>query len=524
MHCTCIRQTELPHVSRLFLDALYHPDRLTHFYRHPLRDAAAYEAAVKEATIPPERRAALIAALRAQNPASKSLELLAESHGVAVVTGQQVGLFSGPAYTVYKALTAVKLARSFTAAGVPAAPVFWLATEDHDFAEVNHAWVFGADRRPTKIEMRRSVNGQPVGEVTLTAPPVDQLRKLLEDLPHGKEVANLAEETYRPGATMGQAFGQLLRQLLADFDILQVDPMLPAFRELAAPVLREALDCAPDLTADLLARNRELIAAGYHAQVHMEEHTSLFFLLENGKRLTLHRRGRDYVQNGRRFTTEELKDRAASLSPNALLRPVAQDSMLPTAVYVGGPGELAYLAQSEVIYRALLGRMPVAEPRGSFTLAGEHHWKLMHRYHLTLPDFFHGEEALRERIAATLSPPSVAQTARETTATVETAVGRLRAEMTAFDPTLARAVERSEKKIRYQLEKMARKAGREALRRDTRAARDAASLYGLIYPERQQQERLYSILPFVAEHGMKLFGEIYEAVQLDCPDHRLVVI
>jgi bacillithiol synthase len=343
-------------------------------------------------------------------------------------------------------------------------------------------------------------------------------------LPQGDEVAAIVEESYRPGATMGQAFGQLLRRLLADFDILQVDPMLPAFRELAAPVLRRALDCAPELTADLLARNRELTTAGYHAQVHMEEHTSLFFLLENGKRLTLHRQGLDYIQNGRRLSTEELKDRAASLSPNALLRPVAQDFMLPTAVYVGGPAELAYLAQSEVIYRSLLGRMPVAEPRGSFTLADEHHWKLMQRYNLTLPDFFHGEEALRERVAATLSPPSVAQAARDTTASVAGAVGRLRAEMMAFDPTLARAVERSERKIRYQLEKIARKAGREALRRNSRAARDAASLYGLIYPEQRQQERLYSILPFVAQHGMKLFDDIFEAVQLDCPDHRLVVV
>src|SRR5215472_1981805 len=139
--------------------------------------------------------------------------------------------------------------------------------------------------------------------------------------------------------------------------------MLPAFRELAAPALRKAVDAAPDLTARVLQRNRDLADAGYHAQVHVEEQTSFVFLLEKGKRLALRRHGADYVLNSRRLTTSDLAAQAASLSPNALLRPVVQDSMLPTVAYIGGPAELAYLAQSEAIYRTILGRMPLAIPR-----------------------------------------------------------------------------------------------------------------------------------------------------------------
>ena len=524
MHCSCVRHTDLPHTSALFADVLYHPDRSARFYRYPFRDLADYQSAAAEIHFPDDRRAALVAALSVQNPPGGGLERLARPGTVAVVTGQQVGLFSGPAYTIYKVLHATRLARWLTENGIPAVPAFWLATEDHDFAEVSHAWVCGADNQPAKVEMRRSASAQPVGGVVLADPPVRELRAAMRTLPFCDEVADLVEETYRAGSTMGKAFGELLRRLLAEYDVLQVDPMLPAFRELAAPAIRKAVEAAPALTAGVLERNQELAAAGYHAQVHVEEQTSFVFLLENGKRLTLRRNGREYVLNGRRLSTEELMDRAASLSPNALLRPVVQDSMLPTVATIGGPAELAYLAQSEVLYRTVLGRMPVALPRTGFTILDSHSEKLMERYGLALQSFFHGEEAIRERIAAKLVPPSVSTAMRETAATVDRAVERLGRELVAFDPTLALALERSGKKIRYQLGKIERKTGREALRRDARAARDAYSLYGLLFPEHNLQERVYSILPFLAKHGLDLIGHIYEAIQLDCPDHRVMVV
>jgi bacillithiol synthase len=525
MLCSCVRHTDLPHASRLFLDAVYHPDRTARFYTGRRHDFPAVLAAARQAVdFPDAQRAALVAALRQQNPGSASLERLAEPGTVAVVTGQQVGLFSGPSYTIYKALTAVKLAEALSNEGIPAVPVFWVATEDHDFAEVNHAWIFDSEHNPVKLEMHRTAGAQPAGDVTLVSPPVRELRAQLRGLPFGEQVTDLVEESYRPGSTMGKAFGELLRQILSDFDVLQVNPMVPAFRELAAPVLRTAVEHGRDLVESVLARNRELAAAGYHAQVHVEAGTSLVFLLEEGKRLALRRHENDYVLNSRRFSAAELMDRAASLSPNALLRPVVQDSIMPTAAYVAGPSELAYLAQSEVIYKALLGRMPAALPRNGFTLLDERSSKLLVRYGLSLPDFFHGEEVLRERMAAKLVPPALNAAIEKTAASIDGALERLQHEIAGFDPTLGLALERSSRKIRYQISKIERKSGREAIRRDARAARDATYLYGLIYPERHLQERLYSILPFLAKHGTDLAGRLYDAVDLYCPDHRLVVV
>ncbi len=470
-----------------------------------------------------------MAALRIQNGESELLTRLAQPGTVAVVTGQQVGLFSGPAYTIYKALSAVKMARELTSRGIPAVPVFWLATEDHDFAEVNQSWTFDLANRPIEIVARdydaQAIAGRPVGEVTLPRYPTDALRHSLEGLPFAEEVADLVEQSYSDGALLRAAFETLVKLAGFPHELLHVDPMLPALRELAAPLLRSALSQAPELTAALLERNQELTAQGYHAQVHVEDHTSLVFLLEEGRRIALKRKGGEYVANGRRFSTEDLVQRAASLSPNALLRPVAQDSILPTIAYIGGPAELAYLAQSEVLYRRLLGAaLGAGAAQWISTLFDQRSAKLMTRYKLRLQDFFLGEDSLRERLAATLVPSSVASAMTEAKAAAGGGIERLSAALSGFDSTLVSALASNRRKIEYQLAKMERKIGLETLRRDERAARNASYLCGLIYPERHLQERLYSIVPFLARHGLDLVDRIYENIQLDCPDHRLMTI
>jgi len=525
MECTCIRHTELPHTTKLFADLIYHPDRVQSFYRYAPYNPDSYAAAARAIDLSPERRAALVSVLHAQNGPSASLERLAQAGTVAVVTGQQVGLFSGPAYTIYKALTAARLASELTGRGIPAVPVFWLATEDHDFAEVNHAWVFDAQHRPVKLEIAGAGGtNQPVGEIRLASAPLDGLHAALRDFPYGAETADRVAMAYRPGRTMGQAFGALLRDVLGAYDILQIDPMAPAVRELAAPLIRKALQQAPELKRLVMERNRELEAAGYHAQVHVDNETSFFFLLDNGRRIALRKQNGTYLSQDARYSPEELMERATHISPNALLRPVVQDSMLPTVAYIGGPAELAYLAQSDVLYRELLGRSPVPMHRSGFTVLDRRSRKLLDRYGLCLPDFFHGEAALRERVAAALVPAGLTGVLEKTRNAVGESVQHLEGELARFDPTLDTAVRRSYKKIAYQLSKIERKVGREMLARDQRATLDAISLNGLIYPDKHLQERFYSIIPLLAKHGPELIPQLYEGIHLECPDHQMLVV
>jgi bacillithiol biosynthesis cysteine-adding enzyme BshC len=525
METACLRHTEIPHTSRLFSDFQYHFDRVSRFYAHNPFDASSYATVAQEMAFPADRRSQLVAALRAKNGNVPALDVLARPETVAVVTGQQVGLFSGPAYTVYKALTAVRLAAELTTRGLPAVPVFWLATEDHDFAEVNHTYVFDKEHRPVKL----SVNGEagserPVGTIPIADPPVERLLDSLQGLPHAEEVVELVRQAYHPGVAFGDGFQALLQRLLAKFGLLFINPLDEAVRRIAAPLLREALQCGEKLNAKLLERNQELDAAGYHAQVHVEPKTSLVFLLDGDRRIALRRQNGEYVSKDRRYSVDDLLQAADHLSPNALLRPVVQDYILPTVAYVGGPAELAYMAQSHVLYQDLLGRMPVMLARSGFTLLDARTSKLLDRYKLTIPTFFHGEDGVREQIARTLIPETLAHKFEQSQANLTKLLDELRAGLVGFDATLAAAADKSRAKILYQLAKLESKTTHETLHRNQRAAADASYTSGLIYPEKHPQERLYSILPFIAQHGPGLMDTLYENIHLDCPDHKVLVV
>ena len=527
MEPSCLRHTDIPHTSRLFSDFQYHFDRVAPFYRYNPHDASSYERAAGDIDFPEDRRAALVSALRARNGASASLDKLAQPGTVAVVTGQQVGLFSGPAYTIYKALTAVRLASELTSRGIPAVPIFWIATEDHDFAEVNHGYIFDPAQRPIRLAVDGAGDrplDRPVGGIRIASPPVDEVAKILSGFPHGFEVAEAVRTAYPKDVTFGEGFQGLLERLLANQGLLFVDPLDESVRRLAAPLLQAALRDGDQLKQKMLQRNRELIAAGYHTQVHLEEKTSLVFLLEGDRRITLRRQNGHYIAKDARYTAAELSDRAEHLSPNALLRPVVQDYILPTIAYVGGPAELAYMAQSQVAYDDLLGRMPVMLARSGFTLLDSRAAKLMQRYGLVLPDLFHGEEAVQARIAQKLVPESLQREFAAVQSTTMEALDRLETDLVSFDPTLAAAAGRARVKMLYQLSNLERKTARETLRRNERAGAEADYLCELVYPEKHLQERLYSILPFLAKHGFSLIDSLYQHVRLNCPDHCVLTV
>jgi bacillithiol biosynthesis cysteine-adding enzyme BshC len=505
MDPACLRHTDLPHTSRLFSDFLYHYHRVERFYTAP--PATGY---------PEDRRPALVDALRRQNTNEAALERLAQPGAVTVVTGQQVGLFTGPAYTIYKALTAARLAADLLARGCTAVPVFWLATEDHDWPEVDHGWVYGSAHRPVRLSVEADRDGGvPVGSIRPPAWPIEELASALGDLPFGDGVTALIAGAYQPGRTMGQAFRDALETLLRPYGFLFLDPLEPAIRKMAAPVLRKAAAIGSDLNTALLQRNRELEAAGYHAQVHVDGRTSLFFLLEDGRRLPMREL---------QYTPDQIAARAEDLSPNALLRPVVQDYLLPTAAYVGGPAEIAYFAQSQVLYERLLGHMPRLVSRNGFTLIDARSAKLLKRYRLRLQDFFHGEHPLRERIASTLIPQGLQQEFDDAASSTAATLDRLQHTVGQFDPTLGAALDKSRAKMLYQLSKSRRKVARRILQRDEEAAAGASYLCGALYPEKHLQERLYSILPFLAQHGPDLLDRLYAHVHLDCPDHVLLPV
>ncbi len=532
MSGACIRHSEIPASTPLFLDYLYEFDRASRFYRHA-PTLASVPAAVEEMRFDQERRESLVQALAEQNadggPAAEThLAQLRDPNTVVVVTGQQVGLYGGPVFAIYKALTAARLAAHLTSQGTPAVPVFWLATEDHDLEEVDHAWAFNASHEVVRLKAETSGQpNQPVGGVALTSAALDELRAALSTLPFGNEVGEIAAQAYSSGPrTFGSSFSALFRKILGRYGLLHLDPMQPAVRRLAKPLLRDAIEQSPALIEQLMERGKDLEAAGYHTQVHVAADTSLIFLIEDGKRIALRRSGDTYKGGGRTYSTSELLERVVEhpqeFSPNALLRPVMQDFLLPTAVYVGGPAELAYLAQAERVYAQLLNRMPVVVPRASFSIVDPRAKKLLDRYGLSLTDCFEGPEPVRQKIAERLVPPEMQQAFSQGEAQLERSLAEVAAQLDRFDPTLADALDRSRRKIRYQFHKIRSKTAHESFRRDSRAAKEAAYLSQSLFPQKTLQERVYCALPFLAAHGLDLVDRIHDAINPDCHDHQML--
>jgi bacillithiol biosynthesis cysteine-adding enzyme BshC len=522
MQPSCVRQDQIPGTSTFFADYLYDFDKLSAFFPYSSWQADSVAPTARSLIFPAARRAQIVSALATQNDNSAALNKLAQPNTVAIITGQQVGFLLGPAYTIFKALTAIKLAEHLNEQGISAVPIFWLATEDHDLAEVDHAWVFNQEASCSKISLAGSiVNGGPVGDVVLNEVPLAELRAALGDLPFAGDVMKLVAASYQPGATLGSAFRKLLEQTLKGLGLLYLDPLAAPIREVAAPFLGEAVERLPELLAALRDRNSEIAAAGYHTQVHIDVDSSLFFLLKNGRRWPIRWKDGRFSSREGSYSPVELAALGGQLSPNALLRPVMQDYLLPTASYIAGPSETAYFAQSAVLYQKLLDRMPVIYPRNSFTLLDARAEKLLTRYGLCVPDLLDHRENVKGKLASRLVPPALCDQIKSTQSFVSQSLARLQGSLREFDPTLEAAARKSTAKIDYQFAKLERKIARETMRRDERATNDADYLLNLIYPERHLQERFYSILPFLAKHGLDLPQQLLTQIQLSCPDHML---
>lgn len=529
----CLKQTQMPGSTALFTDYLYQFDRVEPFYQQPPSAEAVLEAA-KKANISAEHRRNLVAALRAQNSeagkaTAANLDLLSQPDTVVIATGQQVGIYTGPVFTLYKALTAVQHAQWLREQGQPAVAVFWLATEDHDFEEVDHTWVQDGKGVPARLAAKaRHSENQPVGAVALEDTALDALRNHLAGLPFGEEAIALAEQAFPPNVSMRDGFRRLLDSLVPDDGLIFLDPMDPAIRKLAAPLFDKALAQAEELNEALIERGKALEDAGYHAQVYVAPETSLLFRIEDGRRIALKRTSDGYEGDGQSYSDKEMRETLAAephrFSPNALLRPVTQDFLLPTAAYVAGPAEIAYLAQAEVLYDRLLGRMPVVLPRLSLTVVGGRAERLLKRYQLAPTDCFQAEEDLRTKIAERLVPASLDQQLQTSQSEIEKALHSAHDELAAFDPTLGQALDTAGKKILYQFGKVRSKAAQEGLRRDARAQGDATYLSHLVWPERRPQERLYSVLSFYARYGPSFVDSVRETVHPDCHDHQFLTL
>jgi len=482
----------------------------------------------------PSHRQQLVSLLAAQNPspsAAPALAALDQGAGV-VVTGQQVGLFGGPLFTPFKAATALAQSRLATQVGKPHAAIFWLATEDHDFAEINHV-VFPARRELRKLAYTAAPQAaRPVGGIVLDdsiTPLLDQAWELLG----ASDAMDALAEAYRPGQTFAQAFASFYSKVFAAQGLLILDAAGSEFHRMAAPVLRAALERADELHAALLGRNRELEAAGYHAQVAVAPQSSLLFLIDDrsGARLALKRIAPSATepaglwQAGKRsFSTAELVGildaEPERISPSALLRPVFQDLLLSTSATVGGPAEIAYFAQSAVLFERILGRVTPSLPRFSGTLIEPAVGELLRKHELTLERVFgQTADSLAQLLAARAMPVEGKRKLASAGTALDAELAVLLEWMHSQDAGLARSAETAASKMRYQMNRLRRLAANFQLQRETSLGRHAETIVQALYPDGTLQERLHGAAYYFARYGLELAEDLTARAANPCPGH-----
>ncbi len=536
MKSDCLPFSQIPHTTRLFADFLRHDPKIQEFYPRSAFFSDWVKDEAGRVKYDPARRQRVAQVLERQNrewgASAQTLENVARfrAGAFAVVTGQQVGLFGGPAFSLYKALTAVKAASLARAAGIDCVPIFWLATEDHDLEEVNHvALPGGGFALKTLATTAHGVAEAPVGRIRFGAeiePVVEEAIRLLGV----SEARDFLKQAYRPGETFGSAFARLFSRLFGELGVVLLDAADAEFHRMAEPIYWAAIEQSGALDEALLARGKALEAAGYHQQVKVTASSTLLFSMETGSRIAIHRRanGREsgFVAGEEKFPGDELLRRIAAkpeeFSPNVLLRPVVQDYLLPTLAYTGGAAEVAYFAQAAVVYQALVGRVTPVLPRFSATIVEEKPRSLMEKYSLTFPELFHGPEILSVSLAERTLPKELLNGFGRAEELLEKELAAIRESLARLDSTLVDSATRAGSKMRYQLNKLRARAARAELRRAEVLQRHAELLSHALYPNKVLQEREVGGIYFAGKYGRDFLKQLYASIRCECVDHQVV--
>ncbi|MCH7755317.1 bacillithiol biosynthesis cysteine-adding enzyme BshC [candidate division KSB1 bacterium] len=465
----------------------------------------------------------------------EKIDLLLERRACAVVTGQQTGLFGGPLFTIYKALTAIKLAErlSRTCEGC-FVPVFWLASDDHDFLEVNHININDKSNQPLKITYNghSSDNKIPVSEIKLND-QVDSLLQKLDDETNPSEfkaeILNQLSAAYLPETIFSQAFGAWLTALFKTFGLILIDASDTRIKKLGATVFRKEIAEDSPSTQSAIAASTRLNEKNYHSQVQLKQSFLNLFYVERERNSIEIKDGSFSVKGTENsFTKDELLHKLETqperFSPNVLLRPLYQDALLPTVAYVAGSAELAYYAQMKGIYDVFDIPMPVIYPRKSLTLLEGKIEKVLDNYDLKVPDFWNNVEALINEIAKAQLPESLEKRIRCASLCVNKNLQALEDTVIEFEPTLKNTVENVKGRILGQMDGLEKKILQAYKKRNEVIGQQIHKAQNSLYPNNNFQERQLNILPYLFKYGLGFIDQLYESLDISNFEHQVIKI
>jgi bacillithiol biosynthesis cysteine-adding enzyme BshC len=529
-----------PWIRRLAADYAYDFRSVAPFFSGDPADRSAWADAIARTQAHDRRRGDIAGVIAQQQErrgapprAREAGKLLADRQTVAVVTGQQAGLFGGPLFTLYKALTAIKLAEQVSRDHkVPAVAVFWIDAEDHDWEEVRSCTVFDESLTPRSVALpaRPGVEPAPVATIALDQAILEALHDVEQLLPPTEFRGSILDglrRAYAPGIGMADAFGRWMEEVLGNRGLIVYDSSDPASKPIVGEVFARELS-HPGHTVKLAAlAGSDLTARGYHAQVHAQDDSLALFYLEGGRRAIRQQDGR-FVVGDQQYAAPALVQQATSqpagFSPNVLLRPIVQDTIFPTICYVAGPNELAYLGQLRGVYEHFGVPMPLFYPRASATILDSAALRFLTKYKLPLEALQAQDEAALNELLKTQIPPVVEESFIEAEKTIGAQMARLVAAMPALDPTLEGATRSTLERMQRDLQTLHGKMIQAAKRRDETLRRQFIHARALAFPGGHAQERTIGFLSLLNQYGPALVDRLDEELPLDLGRHWIVTI
>ncbi|MFC2139294.1 bacillithiol biosynthesis cysteine-adding enzyme BshC [Bacteroidota bacterium] len=537
-----INFSDIPGQNELFLDYLYNFENVARFYKNDFRDFGNYGYIFERvSTERLSKREEVTSIIRNQykrfSPSKKTqynIDLLKSENTLAVVTGQQLGIFGGPLYTFYKIITTIKLCKYLKENHdkYQFVPVFWMEGDDHDLDEIRSCNLIN---NKNEIETISYDDGLPpeenrgsVGNISLDDNIEGLLAKLestLRDTEYKDDVMNLLSSHYKKGSTFKEAFSSLLFELFDDEGLVIFDPVDVEVKKLLSPIFSKEIEDFREHTAGVVERSAELEET-YHTQVKIKPIN--LFMLDGTERLLIEPVEDEFRLKGKRkkFSLDEilevLQNEPERFSPNVLLRPICQDYLLPTAVYVGGPGEISYFAQVIPLYQYFKIVQPIIYPRSSLTIVEKNIKDITAKYKLDYKDMFTDTQNLEDSVISSLSDVNLEKLFNKYLDHLNEPISGLREQLKKIDGTLEDPLNKTINKIEQSLNQLKSRAQGAEKRKFEAAIRQITKTKTMIYPNDNLQERELNFIYFINKYGLDILNWIFSELTINKFEHQFL--
>ncbi|MBN1350470.1 bacillithiol biosynthesis cysteine-adding enzyme BshC [candidate division KSB1 bacterium] len=533
---------QLPGFDKLFLDYITRYDRVREFYPGDPASPDSFADIARKRADTPYEAGELAEVLYDQNErygqgdaTRHNIDALARGDALVVVTGQQAGLFSGPMYTILKIITTIKLAAQLSASlKQQVLPVFWIASDDHDFNEINHVYLvdkenrlarfeYGDDTSPPRIPIFSRVFGESI------APLIADISERTHPSEWKPDLIHTLETIYAPGENWILATGKFLMWLFKTHGLIIVDPSDARLKKLGASLFETEIRHPEKSSALVREMSQQLTEQGYAPKIQLNKSCLNLFYIDQ-QRKTIFLKDEEFeIQPGDAVTSREslltiLKQTPERFSPNVVLRPLYQDAIFPTIAYVAGPNELAYFAQLMPVYKFFGVQQPLLFPRNSSTVIDKKAERILTRNRIQLTDIYSGMDSLFRQLVAQNMPPNLQQRLLDLSDNLDSQFRQLKAEAEQIDPTLGAFIQNNHNRIQGQIKAIEKKLLQSMKQKNSLLEQQLTYLYSAIFPDGGLQERRLNILTYLFKFNTDFITLLHEQMNINRFQHTLIYL